>query len=1543
MSGSRVQSPNDVADLDEITPAPPRKKKKNLSNGARPREDHVTTRTKHHMAKLPSTNVGVHVPSFAKNPSASVLDLAVVRSIEIMAAGQRRERRHVSKTNKRTPARPVVVVVSSDSRARLILNLLRTNSHEKVVVVPSPSIEKMRVAHIQTFFDAHDVVIVRDWWAADQLASDKLKMVRIGLLVFDGAESATSPAHAFCGIMRENYRCLSPGQRPRVFAIGICEASFAVLPVEEHLFVEFPTTESLQVWKPVSWFDNHDDSLVFVETVKYKNFAPKKGDRLDSDIPDTERLKNELGFLAVACYGNLFQRRRIAKVYGERFRKATGNRIGDVDALHGLTEKALSVLGILQRAFVASTEEDNLLEENSLMAVVHAGHAVVAVGLYALICELAGFKGVVARVLLGDSEAAKPLEREAGTDDERGLQGQETDDDAVDEFGVGDANILIVASKDIDEIERTRRPIPPAPLVIRFDGTLADPDKDAGGGHCRVVVFKGESGQRRDDPHRHRRRKKKDNKAAGGAGRSSNGGKEPDGVQDHEPYIPDETTEAANGRAGGWPKPKAATSPVTPVGRAAAGREDNRGAKKRKLPTVAPANTKRPRGSLKKPAEPTKADEDVRTRTVTVADALVGPGLDDGREYFLYGFRLQEHRDQLFVDRKEREIRNWGGLERFGVVLSEELDDNDRNISLGDLGLQCAVDKEVGTIGLVLIGSVRFSSEEVLQVREYMMSVFSSIMGEVDRNSFNWDVFDKEDFTDTPKKAGYYRQYLVVPVDEKRERIRWEDVSRLVEHTSNDIEENAARAEPCPARGDAFQAHLHDLELSLLYVIGGPRLRFGGMLRHDQSPLSYFVRNKKFLLDDVGSFVEDPDIQYLVDTVEDSDSEKLAEKSPFLPCNQKDLSPAAASTLPKARLGGKKTQFSPFRNRKKGRTEWVGRFLQTHEDFQRSRGNHLQYLDQPLIATSDPPAVSMENLIETLRGYPVKQVLEVLARSAEKPRSLVPEICRPHPIPVGAVFLPACLLGMERHLLLCELRKTFASKTDVDSMRLRWISQALTSHVTNPEENYERLEFLGDAVLKYSCTLRIFTLHPHYNEGRMHQRRALVIANDALKQKALKHDLQKFLCFRREVVGAWMPPGYSLQGRTVRLNQKSLADVVEALCGVMFLCGSERFQLREANIVDLTNGDEDGATRPNRENINPTVQKIEPIVEGYKAGVAMLEAFDVFDGKEPTHLETMLSTIHSLHPRDSAPPTEIVPEAFPRDPRLARPEKPWEEEYGPLEVILGYTFKRRHLLMCALTHGSYIDSSFESKTMADAFQRLEFLGDAVVDFIVVLYLYDQYPQLAPGPLTDLKGRVVSNETFARVSVQYGLHDFLSCASTTLNAQIARFDKTVQEELDAGGNAIYDEELVDACAAPKALGDVFEAILGAILVDSGFEATWNVAMKLLKQTLENRANPGVAKEYPTVRLHHVIHREKGITSKVPEYVVKKVKGDGDKYECTVKVVGVAIATARGTKERRAKLLAARKALERLEGEGDEKLMGELRERAARIDAEVMRHC
>ncbi|KAL5698799.1 endoribonuclease Dicer [Ranunculus cassubicifolius] len=156
-----------------------------------------------------------------------------------------------------------------------------------------------------------------------------------------------------------------------------------------------------------------------------------------------------------------------------------------------------------------------------------------------------------------------------------------------------------------------------------------------------------------------------------------------------------------------------------------------------------------------------------------------------------------------------------------------------------------------------------------------------------------------------------------------------------------------------------------------------------------------------------------------------------------------------------------------------------------------------------------------------------------------------------------------------------------------------------------------------------------------------------------------------------------------------------------------------------------------------------------------------------------------------------------------------------------LEMSLGYKFRHKGLLMQAFVHPSF------NKHIGGCYQRLEFLGDAVLDYLITSYLFSVYPKLKPGQLTDLRSVTVNNNAFAYVAVCRSFHTYILSDSDALSEAVKKFVSFSDKWSSQQG-------VTEGPRCPKALGDLVESSVGAILLDSGFDLNlvWKIMLSFL---------------------------------------------------------------------------------------------------------------
>ena len=222
-----------------------------------------------------------------------------------------------------------------------------------------------------------------------------------------------------------------------------------------------------------------------------------------------------------------------------------------------------------------------------------------------------------------------------------------------------------------------------------------------------------------------------------------------------------------------------------------------------------------------------------------------------------------------------------------------------------------------------------------------------------------------------------------------------------------------------------------------------------------------------------------------------------------------------------------------------------------------------------------------------------------------------------------------------------------------------------------------------------------------------------------------------------------------------------------------------------------------------------------------------------------------------------------------------------------LEEAVGLCFRDPTLLKQSLVHSSYMNEYPQEAPESN--ERLEFLGDALLDFVVAEELYQRYPQMPEGQLTVARAALVRRETLAQVARRLALGDALLLGQG--------------EESNGGRSRVSN------------LAAVFEALLGAILLDQGYEAAHAYILGALQPELERISVQGVPQD-PKSRLQELVQGQEGLT---PNYRITEELGpDHAKHFVAEALIGDRV-MGRGSGRRKAEAeqAAARTALDHLE--------------------------
>ncbi|MEE8470064.1 MAG: ribonuclease III [Dehalococcoidia bacterium] len=227
-------------------------------------------------------------------------------------------------------------------------------------------------------------------------------------------------------------------------------------------------------------------------------------------------------------------------------------------------------------------------------------------------------------------------------------------------------------------------------------------------------------------------------------------------------------------------------------------------------------------------------------------------------------------------------------------------------------------------------------------------------------------------------------------------------------------------------------------------------------------------------------------------------------------------------------------------------------------------------------------------------------------------------------------------------------------------------------------------------------------------------------------------------------------------------------------------------------------------------------------------------------------------------------------------------------DVAALQDVLGVSFKDLSLLQQSLVHRSYLNENPDSNLTSN--ERLEFLGDAVLGFVVAEKLYAQFPESPEGVLTNLRSALVRGETLGRVASSLHLQDYLYLG---------------RGEEESGGRRRLRNM---SCA--------LEAVIGAVLVDQGLEAARSFVLRILHGELKRLVENEVKSDSKS-RLQEIIQSERRIT---PIYRTVEEVGPAHARVFTVEVMAgdSVLGHGSGRSKRVAEMDAARQALERLSG-------------------------
>ncbi|XP_018499676.2 endoribonuclease Dicer homolog 2 [Pyrus x bretschneideri] len=393
---------------------------------------------------------------------------------------------------------------------------------------------------------------------------------------------------------------------------------------------------------------------------------------------------------------------------------------------------------------------------------------------------------------------------------------------------------------------------------------------------------------------------------------------------------------------------------------------------------------------------------------------------------------------------------------------------------------------------------------------------------------------------------------------------------------------------------------------------------------------------------------------------------------------------------------------------------------------------------------------------------------------------LPPELCTiiMSPISISNLysfsFVPSIMHRLESLLLAVNLKQMILDHLPQNvTIPTIKVLESITTQGCQENLDLESLETLGDSFLKYAASQQFFKTCQNDREGLLSEYKEKIISNLSLGKLGCDSKISGFIRNETFDPKKWIIPG--------------------EYCGSYFLKKKLLFDKRSIYV---------GGTR--KIDAKTVADVVEALIGAFLSTGGELDAIYFMNW-----VGIKVDLDHIQYERHLQVQSEIP------------------VDVGHLESLLGnYKFQDPSLLMEALSHGSYIPGGY---------QRLEFLGDAVLDYMITTYFYDKYPEMmAPGILTTLRSASVNNECYARSAVKAGLHKHI-LASDIVHSNIDRtvnnFGLLSTESTSGLKSETYFSDV---------LADIVEALAGAIYIDSGYNK--KIVFQSIRPLLEPLVSP-----------------------------------------------------------------------------------------------------
>ena len=347
-----------------------------------------------------------------------------------------------------------------------------------------------------------------------------------------------------------------------------------------------------------------------------------------------------------------------------------------------------------------------------------------------------------------------------------------------------------------------------------------------------------------------------------------------------------------------------------------------------------------------------------------------------------------------------------------------------------------------------------------------------------------------------------------------------------------------------------------------------------------------------------------------------------------------------------------------------------------------------------------------------------------------------------------------------------------------------FVLQALTTTHSGDAFNLERLEMLGDAFLKLAVSLHLYCTYYDKDEGKLTQRKKRQISNLALFRAAERTSLAGFQQSTQLARDVWCPTG---------CQQSSAESGVTAMEVDEVRSSSEATKME----VDDAGSAEDQGLGSRRDKCNTQVIADKSVADsmealigayliccGYTGALRFMKFLGLKVLPEDDDVDADIGELAEKS-REGCyarfwPEQANKPGAYQSQDMVAKMVSGLEN----FEHSIKYTFNSKLYLVEALTHASY-----QANRITPCYQRLEFLGDALLDFLVTQHLYFRHEKLSPGELTDIRQALVNNNIFAAIAVKYEYNKYLKQMSPKWFKSIENFITRLEDEKEENINLV----------------------------------------------------------------------------------------------------------------------------------------------------------